>query len=119
MSKLRILIVEDEPFISMDLADLLVEMGHAVCGIEATEDAAIAAGLKDHPDLLLVDLNLRQGSGVNVVNTLLKNGFIPHIFMSGDRFINLDLPQDSVVLRKPFSEADLAGAIEAAITPVG
>jgi DNA-binding response OmpR family regulator len=44
MKALRVLLVEDDAMISMLLADLLKEMGHDVCAIEGTQDAAVTAG---------------------------------------------------------------------------
>lgn len=114
--KRSILIVEDEPLISLDLEDLLVEMGYEVCSIETTEAAAVAAARRYKPDLMLVDFHLREGSGINVVSALLPDGFIPHIYMSGERLRGDKLTPGAVVLQKPFLEASLAQAIQVALS---
>lgn len=115
MEKLRILLMEDEALISIFLADLLEEMGYEVCGIATTETGAVEDARKHKPDLLIVDANLREGSGLNAVSIILADGFVPHIFMSADRLTNENLNPRAVILRKPFSDAALEGAIKAAL----
>ena len=117
MKSLRILLVDDDALIGTLLAEMLEEMGHVVCGIEATEAGAVRAALRDRPDLMIVDARLREGSGLAAVETILRTTAIPHIFMSGDR-----LPDGrgrAVILRKPFMDRDLADAIERAIEGTG
>ena len=62
--RLRIQIVEDDALIGLLLGDMLEVMGYEVCAIEATEIAAVSAAARCEPDLLIVDANLREGSGV-------------------------------------------------------
>lgn len=119
MKKPRILLVEDEPLISVFFAELLEEMGNEVCSIETTEASAIAAAEHFKPDLMIVDVHLREGSGLNAVATILKNGFIPHIFTTGDRKISGDLSHRAVVLQKPFSDVALGQAIGIALAKKG
>ena len=84
MTALRVLIVEDEAIIAMLFADLLVAMGHEVCAIEATEAGAVAAAVRCRPDLMIVDAHLLEGSGASAVAVILRAGFVPHVFVSGD-----------------------------------
>ena len=44
MKALQILVVEDDSLIAMLLAETLAEMGHGVCGVEATERGAVMTG---------------------------------------------------------------------------
>ena len=113
----RILIVEDEALIAMVLAEVLKEMGFAVCASEATEAGAVAAALRERPDLMIVDARLREGSGIGAVETILRDRFVPHVFASGDRLSGLTLHPRAIVLQKPFLEADLALAIQRALGP--
>ena len=114
MTALRVLVVEDEAIVAMLFSDLLVEMGHEVCAIEATEVGAVAAAVRCRPDLMIVDAHLVDGSGTSAVATILRAGFVPHVFVSGDPLTDQPCPR-SVVLQKPFREADLARAIESAL----
>ena len=115
MKKPRILLVEDEPLISVFFAELLEEMGNEVCSIETTEVGAVAAAEFLKPDLLIVDVHLREGSGLNAVERILKRGFIPHIFTTGDRTISGEMASGAVVLQKPFLDVALGKAIAAAL----
>jgi len=115
MKKIRILLVEDEPLISIYFAELLEEMGHEVCSIETTETSAVAAADRLKPDLLIVDVHLREGTGLHAVSTILKTGFVPHIYTTGDRTISGELTAGAIVLQKPFLDAALTQAISAAM----
>lgn len=114
MQALRVLVVEDEAIIGMLFSELLEEMGHSVVAVAATEDAAVAAALEHKPDLMIVDARLQEGSGIGAVDKVLLNGFIPHIFTSGDTQSVLVLRPGAVVIAKPFRESDLIPAIEKA-----
>jgi CheY-like chemotaxis protein len=115
MRALRVLIVEDEAVIAMLFAEVLASMGHDVCAIEATEADAVAAAIRCRPDLMIVDARLRDGSGVSAVEKILRTGFIPHVFVSGDTFEIQAVRPSAVVIRKPFFESDLVQAIQRAL----
>ena len=112
MDKHRILVVEDEALIAFVLAEVLEEMGFEVCGIEATEAGAVAAAQRLQPDLMIVDARLKQGSGLVAITQILGSGFIPHIYISGDRLQQERVHPRAVLLQKPFLESDLALAIK-------
>ena len=64
MSK-RVLIVEDEILVALDLEDALVSAGYEVVGIAADRREALA--LAHDADVALVDLNLRDGpTGIGI-----------------------------------------------------
>ncbi|WP_181408025.1 response regulator [Pararhizobium mangrovi] len=63
---MRILIVEDEGLIAMEIEDTVVELGHDVVGWEASADSAIASFDAHLPDLILLDIELLQSSGLEV-----------------------------------------------------
>jgi DNA-binding response OmpR family regulator len=115
MNVLRVLLVEDDPLIGMMVADMLGEMGHDVSSIEVTELAAVIAAGRCKPDLMIVDARLGGGSGVFAVEEILRTGFVPHLFMSGNISKVQSLRPDAVVLGKPFSETDLIKAIQRAL----
>ena len=115
MTALRVLVVEDEAIIAMLFADLLVAMGHEVCAVEATEAGAIAAAIRCRPDLMIVDAHLMEGNGTSAVAAILRAGFVPHVFVSGDPLREPPLALGSVVLQKPFRESDLVRAIQSAL----
>jgi len=115
MKALRVLVVEDEILIGMLLADTLGAMGYDVCAIEATETGAVAAAARCKPDLMIVDARLRHGSGVSAVEEILRTGWVPHVFVSGESLSVHALTPGSVVIQKPFRGIDLDRAIQRAL----
>jgi len=115
MKALRILVVEDDAMIGMLLAEMLLEMGHDVCAVEATAAGAVTAAARFIPDLMIVDVQLGDGSGVSAVEEILRTGFVPHVFASGDTSSIRALRPDAVAIQKPFRESDLVRAIHLAL----
>jgi CheY-like chemotaxis protein len=112
VASLSILIVEDESAIAELLSDVLAGMGHEVCAIAGSEGEAVAAAAAHHPDLMIVDVGLGKGSGVVAVEQILRTGHIPHVFVSADMSTVRTLRLRSVVMQKPYREAELGWAIE-------
>jgi CheY-like chemotaxis protein len=115
MKALRILVVEDDSLIAMLLVETLAEMGHGVCGVEATERGAVMAALRCRPDLIIVDAQLREGNGVSAVDEILSTGFVPHLFVSGNINEVLARRPGAVAIAKPFREPQLVQAIQRAL----
>ena len=110
MKPLRILLVDDDASLGALLAEVLEDMGHVVCGLEATEAGAVLAALATRPDLMIVDQRLRTGSGTEAVMAIARVATLPHIMMSGER---LPATMGSArTLQKPFAIRDLVNAIE-------
>jgi two-component system, response regulator PdtaR len=109
---LRVLVVEDDFMIGMLLADMLKQMGHGICAVEATEAAAVSAAVRYRPDLVIADERLREGSGISAVEEMLRIRPVPYMFVSGDTLRVMARNPDAVVVQKPFHEADLALAIQ-------
>jgi CheY-like chemotaxis protein len=116
MKALRVLVVEDETIIAMLFAEVLEGMGYEVCAIEATAAGAVATAARCKPDLMIVDANLREGSGVCAVAEILRGGFIPHLFVSGNSLRELSLEKGAIMIQKPFVESDLVRAIQRALS---
>ncbi len=115
MKGLRVLIVEDDALIGMLLAEILKEMGHEVCAIESTEADAVNAAVECRPDLMILDVRLANGNGISAVEAILHGGFVPHLFISGDRSEVLTRRPGAIVIQKPFDEAELVWAIQSAL----
>jgi CheY-like chemotaxis protein len=109
MTALSVLVVEDDAMIGMLLTEMLGDMGYKVCAIAATEDDAVAEAVRHKPGLMIVDENLRQGTGLAAADRILRNGPVPCVFISGAA-MHPTRP-DSQMLRKPFLEEDLIRAI--------
>ena len=113
---LRILVVEDDVLIGELLAETLEDLGHTVCAVETRAASAVAAAARYHPDLMIVDVGLGEASGVAAVKEILRAGFVPHVFVTGDALRDLSLGPDAVLIQKPFREPDIVRAIERALT---
>jgi two-component system, response regulator PdtaR len=113
MKALRVLVVEDDAMIGMLLADMLKQMGHGICAVEATEADAVSAAVRCRPDLVIADARLGEGSGISAVEEMLRIRPVPYMFVSGDSTASIKARKpDAVVVQKPFHEADLAKAIQ-------
>jgi CheY-like chemotaxis protein len=115
MKALQILVVEDESLIAMLLVETLAEMGHGVCGMETTATGVVAAALRCRPDLIIVDAQLRDGDGISAVDEILRTGFVPHLFISGDIKKVMARRPDAVAIEKPFRDSELDQAIQRAL----
>jgi DNA-binding response OmpR family regulator len=112
MKTLRILIVEDDGMVAFLLGEVLKGLGHQICATEGVEAEAIATALRCRPDLMIVDETLGAGSGLAVVDAVLKQTQAPHLFVSGDAARIRMLRPKAIVIEKPYSERDLANAIK-------
>lgn len=100
--------------IGLALAGTLAALGHAVCATETTEEGAAAAA-RHRPDLMIVDLNLLDGSGLPAMARITRAMPVAHLFITG--YARPAAMPSAVLLTKPFREADLVQAIERALGP--
>src|ERR1700761_2752251 len=81
---LRILLVEDEPLIALDLESILERLGHEVVGVAETRLEAIHLAEHEHPDVALVDIKLRDGfTGVATADQLTSDFGLYCAFVTG------------------------------------
>lgn len=82
----RILIVEDEVLLAMDLELLLKEMGHSVVGCVLTGRDALSLIENDRPDIILIDITL-QGDmdGITTAKRIRQRQDIPIVFVTGNK----------------------------------
>jgi len=109
----RILVVEDEPLVALELATILREAGAEVLGPAATPEEVLAC-IEDSPvDAALLDGNLR-GLAVDDVAALLAARKVPFAFVSGYEKDNLPRDfADAPLLGKPFTQEQLLGTTAA------
>lgn len=110
---LRILVVEDEVLIALELECLLEGLGHEIVGVAASSQDAIALGYRDRPDLALVDIHLIDGpTGVEVARRLSADPGIAVVFMTANaKRIPEDFAGALGVIAKPYSERMVANAL--------
>jgi DNA-binding response OmpR family regulator len=115
MEAVRVLIVEDDPLIAMMLERFLADKGYEICATATTQAEAVMAALQYRPGLMIVDVQLRSGTGTGAVEEIGRTVSIPHVFLSGaPARVHAHWP-DAEVLSKPFRFAALASAIERTI----
>ncbi|OYX31095.1 MAG: hypothetical protein B7Y99_10840 [Caulobacterales bacterium 32-69-10] len=116
---MRLLLVEDEPFIALDLELLSRSAGHEVVGVADSLESAIAMAASAAPEAALVDINLRDGfSGVQVSRALSGQGQVHVGFVTGNaEQIPPDFAGAVAVLEKPFTQAgveEMLGILQSA-----
>ncbi len=78
-----ILVVEDEPIVSMQLQESLEAMGHLVPAVVDSGDDVLAAVLAHKPDLILMDIKLRSFiDGVDAVKRVKLVCNVPVIYLT-------------------------------------
>jgi PAS domain S-box-containing protein len=119
MSQPRILIVEDEAIVAMDLRLHLQDLGYSVCGLASTGEDAIVQAKAQRPSLVLMDISLGTGmDGIEAAHHLQDMG-VPVVFLTAfaDE-TTLARAKDSGpygYLLKPFDERSLHSTIEMAL----
>lgn len=115
----KVMVIEDEMIIAMDLKGIVQAMGHEITGVARTHTAAIELAGKQRPDLILADIQLADGSsGVDAVNELLRDlGDIPVIFITAfpERLLTGDRPEPAFLISKPYSEEQVRSAVSQAM----
>jgi CheY-like chemotaxis protein len=111
----RVVVVEDDAMIGVLLGEMLEGMGYDVCSIEATEADAVTAAALYRPDLMIVDVQLGDGSGVSAIDTIHRARPVPHVFVSGDIARLRALKPGSIAIQKPYRESELALTIQRAL----
>lgn len=110
---LRILVVEDEALIALELQCLLEDLGYVIAGVAASSAEAIELGRATSPDIALVDIHLIDGpTGIEVARILSLDPRISVVFMTAnDKRIPADFAGALGVIAKPYSERAVAGAL--------
>ena len=115
----RVLIIEDEPIIALDIQDLVERCGHSVVGIASTESEAVQIARAERPSLVLADINLGAGGdGAAAVSRILRDVTAPVIFVTAfpERLLTGEAVEPAFVITKPFDPTTLAVATYQAVT---
>ncbi|MBO0347351.1 response regulator [Roseibium sp. CAU 1637] len=117
-TRTQVLIIEDEPLISMDLADIVDGLGHRVTAVARTASEAIQAAKKEKPGLVLADIQLADGSsGIDAVKSILADFEVPVIFITSfpERLLTGERPEPTFLITKPFDPNTVKAAISQAL----
>lgn len=120
MEKYRILIVEDESLVAMDMVDMITRMGHEALPNAMDYKEAILFIDQQHPDLVLLDINFGGNrNGIDLAEVLKDKYNIPFIFITAHADKKTvsraatTLPGGYLI--KPFTANDLFVSIEVAL----
>ena len=116
MNDLKILIVEDEPIVALDIERTLVNLGYSITDSVANYDDAMSSVSSDTPDIIFMDINLADSkSGIEIVKEIKKTNDIPIIYLTA--FSDDETMQEAIqtnpvnYLLKPFKREDLKSSI--------
>ena len=117
---MRVVIAEDEALIRMDLAEMLADEGYEVVGQAGDGQQAVdlAEGLR--PDLVILDVKMPVLDGIAAAERIAGQRIAPVVMLTA--FSQRDLVERArdagamAYLVKPFSQSDLAPAIEMAVS---
>jgi DNA-directed RNA polymerase specialized sigma24 family protein len=113
-----VLIIEDEPLISMDIEQMVESLGHRVVGTARTHKEASALFNRTHPKMILADIQLADGSsGIDAVNEILQSTSLPVIFITAfpERLLTGERPEPAFLVTKPFNPEMVKALISQAL----
>lgn len=117
-TRARVLIIEDEPIIAMDIETIVRDLGHEVTGVAVTRDEAVALAMEDRPGLVLADIQLADdSSGIDAVKDILAEFEVPVIFITAfpERLLTGERPEPPFLITKPFQRSTVKAAISQAL----
>ncbi|MBK6468711.1 MAG: response regulator [Rhodobacter sp.] len=115
----RVMVIEDEPIIAMDIVDIVLSVGHAVTGIARTHAEALQLAKADRPDMVpgrypagrqfLGDRRGERYPGLFPDTPVIFITAFPERLLTGDR------PEPAFVITKPYSEEQVRSAVSQAM----
>jgi DNA-binding response OmpR family regulator len=107
----KVLVVEDEPIVALQIEDILREAGFEIVGCVGSLDKALAILKNNDCDIAVLDANLR-GDSVAPVAIVLQQRGKPFLFVSG--YERAHLPEaflDAPLLSKPVEPGELIATV--------
>lgn len=120
METAKILVVEDETITAADIEDTLQECGHQVVAIASTELAALRAAEVHRPDLVLMDIRLKDGGdGTAAAREIFERFGIASVFLTAhtdDETLEKTKSANALgYIVKPFTARELQAAVQVAL----
>jgi DNA-binding NarL/FixJ family response regulator len=122
IARRRILLVEDEMFVAMDIERVVEKAGHQVVGFAGTAERAVALADELRPDLILMDIRLRgERDGIDAAIEIRKRFDIPCLVISAftDAQTRVRAAPARVLgfISKPFEHSVLEIALNGGLKP--
>ncbi len=114
----KVLIIEDEPLIALDIEGLVTDLGHEVVGIATTRQEAGKLASRSPPGIILADIQLADGSsGIDAVNDILKESDLPVVFITAypERLLTGERAEPTFLITKPFKPEMVKAVISQAL----
>ncbi|MBT4086937.1 MAG: response regulator [Deltaproteobacteria bacterium] len=120
MEKAKILIVEDEAIIGMEIENQLQSLGYEVTSMVDTGEKAIQKAEADKPDLMLMDIRIKgEMDGIDAAEIIRNRFDIPVIFSTAyldqERIERAKITMPFGYVLKPIQERDLKVTLEMAL----
>ena len=113
--RLRVLIVEDEMLVAMNIEDMLLELGHEVAGLAGRLAPGLALVGEASFDVAMLDVNLAGEQSFPIADLLAEKG-IPYLFATGYGAKGVvEAHRHAPILQKPFRARDLELALQALV----
>jgi len=111
--KLRVLLVDDDSLVSMNTAEMLIDLGHSVLESPSAEDALRILASDRAFDVILTDYAMPGMNGLDLATKIKRmNPEVPVILATG----YADLPPQTVIgfprLAKPYTQEELTRILE-------
>ena len=120
MSKINVLVVEDESIVSKDIQHSLKKLGYNVVGASSTGEKAIELAGDERPDIILMDIMLKGDmNGIEAAERIKELYSIPIVFLTAyadeSTLSKAKITEPYGYILKPFKEIDLHTTIEMAV----
>ena len=115
MKALRILLAEDDPAVAASVEQELRALGHEIVGEAATGKEAVSLAAQIEPDLVVMDIMMPDGDGIEAARQIAERSPTPVVFLSG--YFDEDLLEGVVAsgglayLLKPATSDQLQAAL--------
>ncbi len=117
---LRVLVVEDEALIRLDLTEMLIEEGYVIAGEAGDGEAAVTMARELRPDLVIMDIKMPKVDGIAAAGQIVEERIAPVVMLTA--FSQRELIEQArdagamAYLVKPFARHELVPAIELAVS---
>ncbi len=120
MENRRILVVDDESIVALDVSRRIEQLGYSVAGVASSGEEAVERSGEVRPDLVLMDIKMPgKMDGIEAADQIRKQYDIPVVFVTayGDEEMvqRAKAAEPLGYILKPFDEKDLRAAIELAL----
>ncbi len=114
----KVLIIEDETVIAMDLEVMMTDLGHHVMAVARTRSEAVAAIADETPGLILADIRLADGSsGVDAVNDILGEIQTPVVYITAhpESLLTGEGAEPAFLITKPYQPRAVMAVVSQAL----